>query len=57
MTPPPTASPTPIIATTTTTGPIIELIIARLAALNPTDPQLQALLAQYQAATGHAIGT
>jgi hypothetical protein len=33
------------------------LILARLVALNSTDPQLIALLAAYQTATGQAFGT
>lgn len=33
-------------------GPIAAAILARLVALNSTDPQLAALLVQYQTATG-----
>jgi hypothetical protein len=56
----PTAAPSPI-QVVLIPGPLapqlVEAIIARLVALNSTDPQLQALLAQYQTVNGKVFGT
>jgi hypothetical protein len=50
----PTPTPTPVpINAPLSVDTIVGMIIARLVALNSTDPQLVALLAQYQTATGH----
>jgi hypothetical protein len=52
----PTAVTPPVVTNTARPGPrILTAIIARLCALNSTDPTIVALLAEYQTATGQPL--